>query len=65
MPEIAEIIGADSLGYLSVDSARRMAGCGCPESFCLGCFTGKYPTEVPETPQKNRFERKISEREDA
>ncbi len=65
VPEIAEIIGADSLGYLSVDSARRMAGCGCPESFCLGCFTGKYPTEIPETPQKNRFERKISEREDA
>ena len=65
VPEIAEIIGADSVGYLSLDGARRMAGCGHPESFCLGCFTGEYPTAIPETPQKNRFERKISEREDA
>ncbi len=62
IPEIADIIGVDSLGYLSMEDAKRIAGCD-PESFCLGCFSGEYPTPVPEKPQKNRFERKISERE--
>ena len=49
--EIARIIGADSLGYLSVDSAHKLAnGCAC--TFCDGCFTGRYPVPVPE-PGKN------------
>ena len=38
--EIAEIIGVDSLGFLSTDSVVKIAenaGCG----FCTGCFSGK------------------------
>ncbi|HHV51448.1 MAG TPA: amidophosphoribosyltransferase [Clostridiales bacterium] len=45
--EIAKEIGVDSLGYLSVESVKKIAKnakCG----FCDGCFTGKYPVEVPE-----------------
>ena len=62
--EIAQIIGVDSLGYLSVDSVTKLAaGSGCPvgEGFCTACFSGNYPTEVPARPEKNRFERKLSE----
>ena len=58
--EIARIIGADSLGYLSVDSAHKLAnGCAC--TFCDGCFTGRYPVPVPERREKFRFERKIGQ----
>ena len=40
--EVAEMIGVDSLGFLSVDSVRKIAeGASC--GFCTGCFTGKYP----------------------
>ena len=53
---IAVEIGADSLAYLSVDSARRLAGeDGRP--FCDGCFTGRYPIEIPEDQGKSRFEK--------
>ncbi len=47
--EIREIIGADSLVFLSVDGLMKAIGrnpalknCGQ----CLACFTGKYPTEI-------------------
>ena len=58
--EIAEIIGADTLGFLSAESVAQIAEnakCG----FCTGCFTGKYPVEVPEEIPKDKFERKFEE----
>ena len=45
VPEIAELIGADSLGYLSIDGLLRAVGLP-RESFCLACFTGDYPVPV-------------------
>lgn len=58
--EIAELIGVDSLGYLSVDSVKRIA-CGVNgKGYCTACFDGDYPTTVPDETQKNRFEQKIS-----
>lgn len=39
--EIRKIIGADSLGYSSIESLVESIGLG--ESLCLGCLTGKYP----------------------
>ena len=45
--EIRELIGADSLGFLSLDSLHKIAPdakCG----FCDGCFTGAYPLAVSE-----------------
>ena len=57
--EIAAEIGADSLAYLSVDAAHRLAGdAGC--GFCDGCFTGRYPIDIPEDQGKSRFEQPIS-----
>ena len=56
--EIAEEIGADSLAYLSVEAAHRLAGeTGC--GFCDGCFTGHYPISIPEDQGKSKFEQPI------
>jgi len=57
--EIAEIIGVDSLEYLSTDDLREMVHSDC---FCSSCFTGSYPTEIPESNAKSRFEGRLSER---
>lgn len=59
--EIAKIIGVDSLGYLSVDSVKQIAKGVCGTGYCTACFDGNYPTAVPNTPMKNKFETKISE----
>ncbi|MGN1080716.1 MAG: amidophosphoribosyltransferase [Acutalibacteraceae bacterium] len=62
--ETADIIGVDSLGYLSVDSVKQIA-CGINgKGYCTACFDGNYPTTVPILPQKNRFETKISEKKE-
>lgn len=58
--EICNIIGADSLGYLSLDSLPKLCK---SQNFCSACFSGNYPTEVPSRQYKNRFEQKISESE--
>jgi amidophosphoribosyltransferase len=44
---IREFVGADSLGYLSVDG--MLISTGVPtERFCHACFSGGYPIDVPE-----------------
>ncbi len=63
MDEIKEIIDVDSLGYLDVNHLNLLIGAPSGQGFCHACFTGEYPTEVPNVPDKNRFERKLSERE--
>jgi amidophosphoribosyltransferase len=45
VPEICEFIGADSLGYLSIDGLIKAVGLP-RENFCLACFTGDYPIPV-------------------
>ncbi len=44
--EIRRKIGADSLGYLSVEGLIEAVGLP-KDKFCLACFTGKYPVPVP------------------
>ncbi len=61
VPEIAKHIGADSLGYLSVDHVGMLAEGGGPDCYCAACFNGCYPTPTPAHREKNRFERKIGE----
>ncbi|MBO4562731.1 MAG: amidophosphoribosyltransferase [Clostridia bacterium] len=57
--EIAELIGADSLGYLPIENIHELcADCG----YCDACFSGKYPTKVPKETRKDRFEQKLSNR---
>jgi len=58
--QIAQKIGVDSLGFLSVEGVNRIAeGANC--GFCDGCFTGRYPLPEPQPVPVNKFERKISE----
>ena len=60
LEEMREILGVDSLGFLSVDGVKKIAeGCKC--GLCTGCFTGKYPVEPPKSTEKSKFEKKISE----
>ncbi|MFQ9741843.1 MAG: phosphoribosyltransferase family protein [Slackia sp.] len=57
--EIAQIIGADSLGYLPIESLDAITGGkGC----CRACFDGNYPTPIPANTKKNRFETKLGEK---
>jgi amidophosphoribosyltransferase len=45
--EIRQMIGADSLGYLSIDG--MLTSTGVPtERFCHACFSGGYPIGIPE-----------------
>ena len=61
IPEICEYIGADSLGYLSVESVKKLAG-NSDCDFCVGCFNEQYPIDVPKNMPKDKFESKISEK---
>ena len=54
--EIAQIIGADSLGFLPPEALPELAG---SEGICTACFTGDYPTAIEQDESKDRFERKI------
>ncbi|MBR3438854.1 MAG: amidophosphoribosyltransferase [Clostridia bacterium] len=56
--EIAKVVGADSLGYLSIEATYKIAE-GADVCFCDGCFTGDYPTPVPKNPTKNKFDLKM------
>ena len=58
--EIRRHIGADSLGFLSVDglmSAVQMPS----DSFCTACFTGNYPIPVQLELDKLRWEEPATE----
>lgn len=55
--QIRQEIGADSLEYLSMESLLEIAKKSKRGGFCTGCFTGKYPIEVPDEIQKERFEK--------
>lgn len=55
--QIREEIGADSLEYLSMESLFKITK-GCKvNGLCTGCFTGKYPIEVPNEVDKDKFEK--------
>jgi len=45
VPEIRDFIGADSLGYLSIDGLIKAVALP-KDIFCLACFTGHYPIPV-------------------
>ena len=45
LAQIQENVGADTLGYLSVEGLLKVVG-GTKGGFCDACFTGKYPVPV-------------------
>ena len=49
--EIAKLIGADSLAFLSIEGLKKTpigAKCG----FCTACFDGNYPIKVAKEEEK-------------
>jgi amidophosphoribosyltransferase len=46
MKEIADEIGADSVGYISIDGLIESIGLA-NQGLCLGCLTGSYPVPIP------------------
>jgi len=58
--EIRQEINADSLEYLSLENLAKITEQAHISGFCTGCFTGKYPIDVPDKIEKNKFEEKIS-----
>jgi len=57
--EIAAMIGVNSLGYLPEEELKNLIGC---DKCCSACFDGNYPTAIPSSSAKYRFEGKLSER---
>jgi amidophosphoribosyltransferase len=55
VPEIAQFIGADTLGYMSLEGLIEAVGLP-RELFCLACFTGDYPVPVQLGMDKLAFE---------
>jgi amidophosphoribosyltransferase len=54
--EIRERVGADSLGYLSLQGLLEATGVA-DAGFCTACLSGEYPTDVPEAADKFQLER--------
>ena len=57
--EIAQQIGVDSLGFLSIESVKKIAE-GCKLDFCVGCFTGEYPVEPPKREFVDKYSQKLN-----
>jgi amidophosphoribosyltransferase len=47
LEEIRRYIGADSLGYLSLEGMLESVGT-TRSSYCTSCYTGKYPVAFPQ-----------------
>lgn len=58
--EIRQNIGADSLGFLKLDSLPEMVP-NLKLNFCDACFSGNYPSNVDKASDKNAFEQDITE----
>lgn len=51
--EIRQIIGADSLAYLSTEGLLRA---GRRSDLCMACFDGKYPTELYDNEEQLKLD---------
>ncbi len=48
--ELARHLGVDSLGYLALDGMLSAVPDG-PSGYCHACFSGRYPTALPNEPE--------------
>ncbi len=51
--EICQLIGADTLRFIQVDTLAKAIG---KTDLCFGCFNDEYPMEIPENLNKLLFE---------
>lgn len=59
MEEIRRTLDVDTLGYLSIEHCAQIARTTTGCEFCMGCFTGKYPIDVPEEKPCDKFSQKL------
>jgi len=52
--EIRQMIGATTLGYLSLGGVAKAIGIH-KDKFCRACFDGKYPIEIPPHVRVSKF----------
>ncbi len=52
--QICELIGADSLHFLSLEGLLSAAG--RPSGYCTACYTGNYPLNIEDIQSKTKFE---------
>lgn len=57
--EIRDYVGADSLGYLSMEDMLQSVKSYGSDKFCVGCFTGNYPLKVKNKGKYSMESRKI------
>ena len=57
--EMAEMFGADSVGFLPLEDVFKLGESGSCKGYCAACFDGNYPTELPEIVE-NKYDQKIS-----
>lgn len=58
--QIKELLECDSLGYLSLQDACKLAiNSDC--NFCMGCFDNNYPCEVKDKDYVEPYQRPLSE----
>ena len=56
--ELTDLLGLDSLAYLSLDGLLESTGVEEPEkNFCKACFDGRYPVQFDEGLSKDALER--------
>ncbi len=48
LEEIRKDLNADSLGYLGLESVKKIANVEDRCEFCTACFDGEYPVEIPD-----------------
>ncbi|ANV98042.1 amidophosphoribosyltransferase [Helicobacter enhydrae] len=56
--QIEKLLGLDSLGYLTLEGMDYMLQTKGLQGYCSACFTGNYPTPIPNNTKKNQFENK-------
>jgi amidophosphoribosyltransferase len=56
--EIRDMLGADSLGYLSKEALVQITS-GCLCGLCDACFSGNYPVDISGVRPKSQFEQDI------
>lgn len=56
--EICSYMGADSLGFLSIESLHEIAA-ECELDFCDACFTGNYPLTITDPSREDKYSKKI------
>ena len=59
LEEIRRTLDVDTLGYLSIEHCAQIARTTTGCEFCMGCFTGKYPIDVPEEKPCDKFSQKL------